>query len=574
METTDQLTQAAAAAVPSAPDRFSHELKSLLERAYGVEFTIVDGATGAVLHVAAGQPARDWESRAEMCREVARRGTPEFLDDEDPLLTLALPLIDAQGRETVAVATFLARPVAKNEDLALAAKALTMRPDAVRHWARRQQPWSAETLRRIGDLVLEHARARDRLRSLQEEAQSLSINLASTYEEISLLHRLTQNLKLSKSDEDLGQVALEWMQDVVPAAGLAIQFVSSPNGDKSSVRAPRSQPVLLSRGECPIDADQFSKLIGHLVSGVPNRPIMVNRSATAQPGWPCPQIRQMIVVPLAEGDNVFGWLAALNHVEDGEFGTVEASLLSSVAAILGIHSGNIELYRQQSELLGGIVRALVSAIDAKDPYTCGHSDRVARVAVRLAEELHCDAQTIDTLYLAGLLHDIGKIGVDDSVLRKEGKLTDTEFEHIKRHVEIGHHILHDLAKLEGVLPVVLHHHESWDGAGYPHHLGSERIPLAARIVAVADAFDAMSSDRPYRKGMSDDRVDQILREGAGKQWDPQVVEAYFRVRAEIRGACREADLQPAAGPAAGEDPQAKMRSTLSSSRSMANGLRM
>ena len=157
----------------------------------------------------------------------------------------------------------------------------------------------------------------------------------------------------------------------------------------------------------------------------------------------------------------------MNHVEGDEFGTVEASLLNSVAAILGIHSGNIELYRQQSELLAGVVRALTSAIDAKDPYTCGHSDRVARVAVRLAQELGCDASTLNTIYLSGLLHDIGKIGIDDSVLRKPGKLTDAEYEHIKRHVEIGHQILRDLKKLDDVLPVVLHHHESWDGAGYP-----------------------------------------------------------------------------------------------------------
>ena len=113
--------------------------------------------------------------------------------------------------------------------------------------------------------MLDHARARDRLKSLQDEARSLSINLASTYEEISLLHRLTQNLKLSKSDEDLARVALEWMQEVVPAAGLAIQLAPVPNADKASIHAARNQPVLLTRGDCPIDAAQFSELMGHLV---------------------------------------------------------------------------------------------------------------------------------------------------------------------------------------------------------------------------------------------------------------------------------------------------------------------
>jgi putative nucleotidyltransferase with HDIG domain len=193
---------------------------------------------------------------------------------------------------------------------------------------------------------------------------------------------------------------------------------------------------------------------------------------------------------------------------------------------------------QQSELLEGIVRALTSAIDAKDPSTCGHSDRVARVAVRLAEELGCDAKTLDTLSLAGLLHDIGKIGIDDSVLRKAGRLSTDEYEHVKQHVNIGHRILSDLANLEDVLPVVLYHHESWNGRGYPQRLNSEAIPLAARIVAVADAFDAMTSDRPYRRGMPDEWVDQILRAGAGQQWDPDVVNAFFRAREDIRRIAR------------------------------------
>jgi len=374
---------------------------------------------------------------------------------------------------------------------------------------------------------------------LQKEAGDLSVNLASTYEEISLLCRLTQNLKISESDESLSQVALEWMKDILPAAGLAIQLLPVSNSEKPTIRTARSQSVLVRQGDCPVDVAQFSKLIAHLGPKAPSRPIVVNRSTTGQPDWPWPSIRQMIAVALTDGEHVFGWLAAFNHVDNGEFGAVEVGLLSSVAAILGIHSGNIDLYRQQSELLAAIVRSLTSAIETKDSYTCGHSDRVARVAVRLAEELDCDPKTVETLYLAGQLHDIGKIGIDDDVLQKAGRLSEDEYEHIKQHVEIGHHILHDLERLEEVLPVVLHHHESWDGCGYPNKLDSEQIPLAARILAVADAFDAMSSDRPYRKCMPDDSVDRILRAGAGQQWDPQVVDAFFRVREDIRRICRE-----------------------------------
>jgi putative nucleotidyltransferase with HDIG domain len=193
---------------------------------------------------------------------------------------------------------------------------------------------------------------------------------------------------------------------------------------------------------------------------------------------------------------------------------------------------------EMSDLLEGLVQALTSAIDAKDPRLYGHGDRVARLAVRLAQELGCDGKMLDTLYVAGLLHDVGKIGVDRNVLCKAETLSAAEFEHIKQHVEIGHRILHDLATLEDVLPVVLHHHEAWDGSGYPHGLDLDHIPLAARIVAVADAFDAMSSDRPYRGRLPDGKVEQILRAGAGRQWDPEIIAAFFRVREDIHQVCR------------------------------------
>ncbi|MEN6558766.1 MAG: HD-GYP domain-containing protein [Thermoguttaceae bacterium] len=506
----------------------------LLRQAFGVSFTLLDGPTGDVIHESSDQPVRDWGLRAEICRAVARGGRPEFLDDEDPVLTLALPLSDAADNTVVAVAHFLTRRVEPGEDLSSQAEVLGVESEQLAAWAVRQTAWTVESLRRVSDLVRHGVQTGHRVRELQEEADALSHNLASTYEEISLLYRLTQNLKISRSDEDFARIALEWLQGVVPAQGMAIQLVPTPNAEKSSSRTVRRQSVLLTRGDCPIDNERFSQWIAQLGSDSRHRPVVMNRSVTSRADWPLPEVHEAVVVGLAEGKNVFGWLAALNHADGGEFGTVEASLLGSVATILGIHGGNIELYRQQSELLAGIVRALTSAIDAKDPYTCGHSDRVARVAVRLAEALGCDDDTLNTLYLAGLLHDIGKIGVSDSVLRKAGALSDEEYQYIKQHVTIGHRILNDLAKLEDVLPVVLHHNESWNGDGYPSRLGCEGIPRSARIVAVADAYDAMSSDRPYRKGMPDEQVDRILREGAGRQWDPEVIAAYFRVRDEVR----------------------------------------
>jgi HD-GYP domain-containing protein (c-di-GMP phosphodiesterase class II) len=135
----------------------------------------------------------------------------------------------------------------------------------------------------------------------------------------------------------------------------------------------------------------------------------------------------------------------------------------------------------------------------------------------------------DRIYLSGLLHDVGKIGIRDDVLLKQGRLTEDEFAEIKKHPQIGYSIVRNLSQLEDVLPGILHHHEAMDGSGYPHGLAGDQIPLMARILAVADGYDAMTSDRPYRPGMSWDRAVAILRDRSGRQWDREVVAAFLKL---------------------------------------------
>ncbi|MBN2295707.1 MAG: HD-GYP domain-containing protein [Pirellulales bacterium] len=543
-----------------------------MRQAFGVEFHLVDVESGHIVRQSRRQPVNQNGNWIELCREVSHRSRAEFIDEADPLLVLAVPLGKLPDNEElktslrnetdtqcdlVAVATFLSRSIDDAEDLSQAADMLGFYTDDIANWTRFQTPWSPKLLSRAAQQFAERLYDRReierlnkacqadqrRIENLIEESQSLSENLSSTYEEISLLHRLTQHLKISEGDQHLGQMALEWLEEVVPAEVLALALLPIDTGEDTPAQQARSEPLLLTHGESPVDVEQLLRLVEHLGLEASSRPFVANRPVTGNDAWPCPEIRQTVIVPLAEGDNVFGWLAAINHVDGnqpnddqigiGEFGSVEASLLSSVGAILGIHSGNIELYRQQAEMFSGVVRALTSAIDAKDRYTRGHSDRVARIAVRLASEIGCSEETLKNIYLAGLLHDIGKIGIDDHVLRKPGQLSEEEYEHIKSHVEVGHRILFDLKQMDEVLPVVLYHHEAWDGGGYPHHLLCDKIPLTARIVAVADAYDAMSSDRPYRKGMPEERIDKIFRKGSGKQWDPQVVKAFFSAREDI-----------------------------------------
>jgi HD-GYP domain-containing protein (c-di-GMP phosphodiesterase class II) len=172
------------------------------------------------------------------------------------------------------------------------------------------------------------------------------------------------------------------------------------------------------------------------------------------------------------------------------------------------------------------VGSLASALDARDRYTAGHSHRVSELSCATAAALGATARELDEIRIGALLHDIGKIGIADSVLQKPGKLTVEEFALIKQHPEIGRRILEGVHGFAPYLAAVELHHENWDGTGYPWGQSGEETPLAARIIHVSDAYDAMTTDRPYRGGMSHDRAISILREFAGRQFDPRVVEVF------------------------------------------------
>jgi HD-GYP domain-containing protein (c-di-GMP phosphodiesterase class II) len=188
-------------------------------------------------------------------------------------------------------------------------------------------------------------------------------------------------------------------------------------------------------------------------------------------------------------------------------------------ATAAIRRGEQNLHQAYVEFVG----SLASAIDARDRYTAGHSGRVSRFSHAIAKAMSFHADELEELRIGALLHDIGKIGIPDAVLQKPGRLTDDEFNMIRQHPEIGRRILEGVHGFAPYLSVVELHHENWDGTGYPHGLRGEEVPLAARIVHVADAFDAMTSDRPYRRGMLTEVALKILLENAGTQFDPVIV---------------------------------------------------
>jgi putative nucleotidyltransferase with HDIG domain len=190
---------------------------------------------------------------------------------------------------------------------------------------------------------------------------------------------------------------------------------------------------------------------------------------------------------------------------------------------------NARLYVDLENTFLGTIGALASAVDAKDPYTYGHSTEVTDHTLAIAAELRIVGSDLETLRIAALLHDIGKIGIDSSILNKPGKLTEAEFDVIRSHPDIAANILGSLDFLKAVVPLVHHHHEHFDGTGYPFGLVGEAIPRGARIISVADAFNAMTSDRPYRKALSLEAATQELIDNSGTQFDPQVVTAFLTV---------------------------------------------
>lgn len=238
------------------------------------------------------------------------------------------------------------------------------------------------------------------------------------------------------------------------------------------------------------------------------------------------EISNIMAVPLTQDNNALGFLAGFNKKNSG-FSSTDRFLIRALAGTAITAIMNSSLVRSFKGLFQHSVKTLANAIEARDVYTRGHTDRVSAFTQELAHQLGWDSQALENAYIGTLLHDIGKIGIPDSILSKPDRLTDDEFTKMREHVLIGVKIVKDIPQLEPVSFFIRHHHERYDGRGYPDKLAGEDIPLAGRLVAVADSFDAMTSDRPYRKGMNLDQAVNELKRNSGTQFDPHVVELFL-----------------------------------------------
>jgi HD-GYP domain-containing protein (c-di-GMP phosphodiesterase class II) len=237
--------------------------------------------------------------------------------------------------------------------------------------------------------------------------------------------------------------------------------------------------------------------------------------------------RNIIAVPLVARGETIGVVEVLNRLGGGTFTPEDLSLLQALAHQSAVAIQNAQLFQDVQESFLATVKALAQAVDAKDSYTAGHSSRVTLYSTIIAEELGAGEEVVRKVRLAGLLHDVGKIGIRDSVLGKPGQLTEEEFGIMKSHPTVGEHILKPVLQLAEVIPGVVSHHERFDGRGYPKGLKGEEIPLLGRIIGVADAFDAMTSDRVYRPRLSDEVALAELKKHSGTQFDSRVVKAFL-----------------------------------------------
>ncbi|MDZ7374575.1 MAG: HD domain-containing protein [candidate division KSB1 bacterium] len=390
------------------------------------------------------------------------------------------------------------------------------------------QPVSEEVATSIGALVRERL-----LYELEneEEKDSLSDELIDAYQELNLWYNLGDSVSNVTDPDAICEYIAGQVLDLLSCQAVGIYLLDPQTQvirlHTSLGRTPPPQEV---QG-LPVWSSAFRSVVtqGQILT-ITQLASLGGTERELGSEWPVP----LLAVPMRARRETVGVLVAAGERRKGDrrstpelFSSGKRRLLSALGSQAAVLLQNARLYNEFRGLFYSTVGALADAVDAKDPYTHGHSRRVATYAVAIAKRLDLTPPELADLELAGLLHDVGKIGVSEAVLHKPGKLSPREFEHMKEHVVQGAQIVGRVEPMNRLVPLILHHHERYDGNGYPHGLAGDRIPLGARILAVADAFDAMTSSRPYRPAMSVEEAVHEIQTHSGTQFDPEVVEAFL-----------------------------------------------
>lgn len=363
-------------------------------------------------------------------------------------------------------------------------------------------------------------RLQEELQKSRLEAQQLSAALTDAWEELTLLYELAEQLRGVLDIDQAVELALIHATDIVSVEGCGVLLKNEEEWELHGVICPIGREVWMrfDLGR-QIAEEALKRKRGFIVNDIIQHPRWGEAAKIFG-------ILNIVVVPLNPGGHAQGALIAWNR-KKGEFTSGDLKLLSTIAAQTGGVLESAFLYQRLQQTFRGVIRAMAVAVDAKSRWTAGHSIRVTRYAVELAHAIKLPESEIEKVNLSGLLHDLGKIGIPDAILDKPEKLTDEEWKVMKQHPIIGYEMLKDIWQFRGtVLDGVLYHHERVDGKGYPFGLKGEEIPFIGRLLAVADGFDAMTSDRPYRAGMPKEKALEVLIECARTQWDEELVKAF------------------------------------------------
>ena len=357
------------------------------------------------------------------------------------------------------------------------------------------------------------------------EHAGLSSITKRNIEEMVLLNKLGEALGRSFSIEEILDLAMNTIKEVMEIDVLSLAFFLD---NKPKIRLVSHRPLAGSVKE-HLKNDLLSLLSD--LTGIENISDEMTLSTDVKnPGLPEEKeaIRSQFSLPLVTKANIIG-VIRINSFSIHKFSEQNIRFLATIAPQIAISLENAKIYVGMQELYAGIINALSAELETRNPYTMGHSERVTNYSLRIAQIMGLSSEEVEMVNYAGLLHDLGKIGISDSVLLKPGNLNDEEWLEIKGHPTKSEGIVKFVSFLASALPVIKHHHERFDGKGYPNGLSDGNIPLGARIIAVADTYDAITSDRPYRKGKSKEDAIKIIRECSGTQFDPAVVAAFLKV---------------------------------------------
>lgn len=367
------------------------------------------------------------------------------------------------------------------------------------------------------DTILWMAQDLYRVEEADQTAAGFTKQLSDCFETIDVLYALGRTMRDLASP---GAFVSHLCQRVAATLSFGFVGVWMPTLEKGETDGPHE---FILTGDPEFSQDLRAAMPGLLAkTSDPQAQILTSLDDKVVPGS-----GQILMHPVMhKGKAVAIVVAGDKFGDDAQVSSYDIQLLEAAAGYIGAFLDNAALYAGQKQFSMGVLEALTTAIDAKDRYTCGHSQRVAHLSQQLALAMGMTADEAERVRIAGLVHDVGKIGVPEAVLTKAGRLTDEEFAAIKTHPEIGHRILRDLPLLQDILPGVLHHHERIDGRGYPAGISGESIPLIARIIALADTFDAMSSTRSYRSAMPRAAVLAEVQKCAGSQFDPKLAQVF------------------------------------------------